>query len=143
MAGELVRPNGMTTYSNNPIGVKNAILCSWPSFMHTWWYAEDRSTALNIRDLPSLSRRSCICGIGNMSKHVCLFKLWTSTHMRSSPVFLHTKRMGAPYGDTIGLIQPLASISSMCYCTTSNLLAEICYCLCQGGAMFSSTKLIA
>ena len=119
MAGALVRPNNITTYSNKPIGVKKAVLCSWPSFMRTWWYAEDRSTALNIQALPSLLRRLCICSIGNMSKHVCLFKLQKLIHMRSSPVFLSMKRMGTPYGDTLGLIQPFANISSMCHCTTS------------------------
>ena len=139
----MVRPNGITTYSNKPIGVKKAVLCSWPSFMHTWWYTEDRSTALNIWALPSLSRRSCKCGIGNRSKRVCLFKLQKSMHMRSSAVFLRMKRMGAPYGDTLDLIQPLASISSMCCCTTSNSLAERWYYLCQGGVAFLSIKLIA
>ena len=143
MAGALVRPNGMTTYSNKPIGVRKAVLCSCPSFMRTWWYAEERSTALNIRALPSLSRRSWIRGIGNMSKRVCLFKLRKSTHMQSSPVFLRTKRMGAPYGDTLGLIQPFANISSTCCCTTSNSFAERRYYLCLGGVAFSSTKSIA
>ena len=140
--GALVRPNGMTTYSNKPIDVKKAILCLWPSFMHTWWYAEDRSMALNIRALPTLSRRSCIHGIGNMSKHVCLFRLQKSTHMRSSPVFLHTKKMSAPYSDMLGLIQPFAKISSTCCCTTSNSFAERWYYLCRGGVAFSSTELI-
>ena len=142
MTGALVRPNGMTMYSNKPIGIKKAVLCSWTSFIRTWWYAEDRSTALNIRALPSLLRRLCIWGIRNMSKCICLFKLRKSTHMRSSPVLLHTKRMGAPYGDSLGLMQPLASISLMFWCTTSNSLAERWYYLCQGGVTFSSIKSI-
>ena len=143
MTGALVRPNGIITYSNKPIGVKKAILCLCPSFMHTWWYADDRSTALNIWALPSLLRRLCIRGIGNMSKCVCLFRLQKLTHMRISLVFLHTKRMGAPYNDTLGLIQPFANISSMCCCTTSNSFAERWYYLCLGGVAFSSTKSIA
>ena len=143
MAGALVRPNSMAMYSNKPIGVKKAVLCSWPSFMRTWWYADDRSMALNIRALPSLLRRSCIRSIGNMSKCVCLFRLWKSAHMQSSLVFLHTKRMGAPYGDTLGLIQPFANISLMCHCTTSNWFAERWYYLCLVGVTFSSTKSIA
>ena len=122
---------------------KKFVLCSCPSFMRTWWYAEDRSMALNIWALPSLSRRLWICGIGNMSKRICLFKLRKSTHMRSSPVFLRTKRMGAPYGDTLGLIQPFANISSTCCCTTSNSFAERWYYLCLGVVAFSSTKSIA
>ena len=44
MAGALVRPNGITTYSNKPIGVKKTVLCSCPSFMHTWWYAKVNGT---------------------------------------------------------------------------------------------------
>ena len=139
----MVRPDGMMTYSNKPIGIKKAILCPWPSFIHTWWYTEDRSTALNIWALPSLSRRSWIRGIGNMSKRVCLFRLRKSTHMQSSPVFLHMKRMGAPYGDTLGLIQPFANISSTCCCTTSNSFTERWHYLCLGGVTFSSTKSIA
>ena len=143
MAGALVRPNGMTIYSNKPIGVKKAILCLCPSFVRTWWYADNRSMALNIRALSSLLKRSCIHSIGNMSKRICLFRLWKSKHMRSSPVFLRTKRMGAPYGDTLGLIQPFANISSTCCCTTSNSFAERRYYLCLGGVAFWSTKLIA
>ena len=38
--------------------------------------------------------------------------------------------MGALYGDTLGLIQPFANISSTCFCTTSNLFAERWYYLC-------------
>ena len=60
-------------------------------------------------------------------------RLRKSTHMRSSLVFLRTKRMGAPYGDTLGLIQPFANISSTCCCTTSNSFAERWYYLCLGG----------
>ena len=139
----MVRPNGITTYSNKPIGVKKAILCSCPSFMRTWWYTYDKSMAQNIRALPSLLRRLCIRGIGNMYKRICSFRLWKSTHMCSSPVFLRMKRMGAPYSDMLGQIQPFANILSTYCCTSSSSFAERWYYLCLGGVAFSSTKSIA
>ena len=62
MAGALVRPNGITTYSNKPIGVKKAVLCSCPSFMCTWWYAEvllmSRRSHIFIHQIDRVIQRS-------------------------------------------------------------------------------------
>ena len=75
VAGALHRPMGITKYSNNPYGVKNAVLDSSPSRMRTWWYAWLRSIELNTVALPRRSNKSATRGIGNTSSLVYLFKL--------------------------------------------------------------------
>ena len=47
-AGVLVKPNGITTYSQWPVGVLNAVFHWSPSLMRTRWYALRRSNFVKV-----------------------------------------------------------------------------------------------
>ena len=60
--------------------------------------------------------------------------------MRSSPDFFRTNKIGWPYGEADGRIQPFANISSICLRTSTSLGCDIRYMHYLGIWAFSSTK---
>lgn len=59
-------------------------------------------------------------------------------HMRSSPVFLRTNKMGCPYGLTEGRTQPFANIASTYFRTSACSECDKRNCLKRGGAASGS-----
>ena len=48
-----------------------------------------------------------------------LVKTMVINHIQSSPVFFRTNSIGAPYGDTLGLIQPRSNNYAIYYFTSA------------------------
>ena len=73
---------------------------------------------------------------------VCWFRVWKSTHMRKVSSFLCTKRMGAPYGLTLGWIQLCSRYVSGCLYTSAYSAGDKWYCLGLGGWVLGSSKVM-
>ena len=78
-----------------------------------------------------------------MSLCVYWFKAWKSMHMHRLPSFLHSKRMGAPYGLALGWIQPHSRYVSSCLCTSAFSAGDKRYCLGLGGWASGSSKVMS
>ena len=63
-------------------------------------------------------------------------------HMHRLPSFLCTKRMGTPYGLTLGQIQPCSRYVSSCLCTSAYCAGDKWYCLGLGGWASGSSKVM-
>ena len=71
------------------------------------------------------------------------FRAQKSMHMRRLPSFLHAKRMGAPYGLTLGWIQPCSRYVSSClYIASAYSVGDKRYCLGLGGWASGSSKVM-
>ena len=62
--------------------------------------------------------------------------------MRSSPVFFRTKRIGWPYGELLGRIQPFSNKESSCFRHSTSSAYDIRYCRGRGGWLSSSMRSI-
>jgi hypothetical protein len=60
VVGALVRPKGITIYSNRLYLVLNAVFYSSPSLIRNLWYASRRSSLLNTLAYPNLLSSSLI-----------------------------------------------------------------------------------
>src|ERR1700720_3479074 len=72
----------------------------------------ERAILVYILALPGLSSKSIIRGRGYLSFFMILFSPWKSTQSRRPPSFFLTNRTGAPCGDRVELIKPVAKFSS-------------------------------
>ena len=63
--------------------------------------------------------------------------------MHRLPSFLHSKRIGAPYGLMLGLIQLCSRYVSSCLYTSAYSVGDKRYCLGLGGWAFGSSKVIS
>ena len=70
-----------------------------------------RYILLRYSALPSLSRELAIQGKVRASNFVFAFNAWKPMYICNSPVFFLIDNTGLLYGDTLGLMQPFASIS--------------------------------
>ena len=64
-------------------------------------------------------------------------------HMHTLPSFLHAKRMGAPYGLTLGWIQPRSRYVSSYLRTSAYSAGDKWYCLGLGGWASGSNKVMS
>ena len=63
-------------------------------------------------------------------------------HMHRLPSFCHTKKMGAPYGLTLGWIQPHSRYVSSFLHTSAYSAGDKRYCLGLGGWACGSSKVM-
>ena len=74
---------------------------------------------------------------------VCWFWAQKSMHIHRVPLFLHAKRMGAPYGPMLRWIQPHSRYVSSCLHTSAYSVGDKRYCLGLGGWASGSSKVMS
>jgi hypothetical protein len=138
----ICKPEGHHGIPIESIPGRNALLGVSDSRILSLWYL-NLQTILD-KTLPPFiwSNRYSIWGKGYLFLMVTTLKKWYSTHIRWVPSFFSTNRTGAPHGDKLGRINPLACILAICFFSYTSSFIGILYGLLKIGDVLGNNSIM-
>ena len=127
VAGAFERPKGVTSHSNSPYRVVNAVIHSSPFAIRILLKAAITSNLVNHRALLICCRVSRIRGSGQRSFRVIAFSARQSTQKRSPPPSFLINKTRAAACELLAQINPLSSSSVSIFQRTRSISLDMPY----------------